>query len=220
MGMNLTEPPIPGRPCEPLGFHAGKALVFQGSADAVMLCARPAVSIFVILVAILVFAAAREMFGFRGGFIALRLVAFDPHLLADSAMATLDVGNAFVVFSALYASCRYVKCPAVWRLIGMSLVVGLALSANHSAILLFPMFVLLAVIEPIRRKKLSPGAPPVPVGRLALRFALALVAIGTVSFILLWGVDGSRCAQADAVPFMPPMERRSSAQRARSVPGC
>jgi 4-amino-4-deoxy-L-arabinose transferase-like glycosyltransferase len=206
MGMNLTEPPIPRRPYEPLGFQAGRELVFQGNADAVMLRARLAVSIFVILVAILVFVAAREMFGLGAGFVALGLIAFDPNLIGHAAMATLDVGNAFFMFWALYAFYRYMKFPAVWRLIGTSLIVGLALSAKHSAILLFPMFIVLAAIELIWRKKLSPDAPPVPTSRLALRLALALVVIGGVSFIMLWGAYGFHYAQADAVPFMPPMD--------------
>ncbi len=206
MGMNLTEPPIPRLPYEPLGFQAGKRLVFQGNADAVMLRARLAVSVFVILLGILVFAAAREMFGLGAGFIALGLIAFDPNLIGHSAMATLDVGNTFFMFWALYAFYRYVKSPAVWRLIGTSLIVGLALSAKHSAFLLVPTFILLAAIELIWRKKLSPDAPPVSTSRLALRLALALVVIGGISFVMLWGAYGFHYAQADAVPFMPPME--------------
>jgi tetratricopeptide (TPR) repeat protein len=206
MSMNLTEPPIPRRPYEPLGFQAGRELVFQGNADAVMLRARLAVSIFVILVAILVFIAAREMFSLGAGFVALGLIAFDPNLIGHAAMATLDVGNAFFMFWAVYAFYRYMKFPTAWRLIGTSLIVGLALSAKHSAFLLFPTFILLAAIELIWRKKLSPDAPPAPTSRLALRLALALVVIGGVSFIMLWGAYGFHYAQADAVPFMPPMD--------------
>ena len=206
MDMNLTEPPIPKLPYEPLGFRAGKALVFQGNADAVMLRARLAVSIFVILLAILVFAATREMFGLGAGFVALGLLAFDPNVLGHAAMATLDVGNAFFMLWALYAFYRYMKSPTLWRLVGTSLITGLALSAKHSAILLLPTFGVLAAIELVWRRRLSPETPPVPTGRLALRLALALLMIGGVSFVMLWGAYGFRYAQADAVPFMPPMD--------------
>jgi dolichyl-phosphate-mannose--protein O-mannosyl transferase len=220
MGMNLTEPPIPKRPYEPLGFQAGKALVFQGNADAVMLRARLAVSTFVILLAILVFAAAREMFGLGAGFVALGLIAFDPNVLGHAAMATLDVGNAFFMFWALYAFYRYVKYPTLWRLVGTSFITGLALSAKHAAILLLPTFALLAAIELLWRRRLSPDAPPVPSGRLALRLALALMVIGGVSFTMLWGAYGFHYSQAEAVPFMPPWTRKSSAFRALSRREC
>lgn len=206
LDMNLTEPPIPKLPYEPLGFRAGKALVFQGDADAVMLRARLAVSIFVILLAILVFAAAREMFGLGAGFVALGLMAFDPNLIGHAAMATLDVGNAFFMLWAVYAFYRYMKVPTVWRLIATSLIAGLALSAKHSAILLFPTFILLAGIELVWRRTLSPEAPPVSIGRHALRLALAVAIIGGVSYVMLWGAYGFHYAQADAVPFMPPMD--------------
>src|SRR5450755_1365153 len=42
ISMNLPEPPIPRRPYEPLGFQAGKALVFQNDANTIMFRARMA----------------------------------------------------------------------------------------------------------------------------------------------------------------------------------
>ena len=100
IGMNLPEPPIPRLPYEPLGFQAGKALVFQNDANTILFRARMADSVFTLLLAILVFAAAREMFGLGAGFIALGLIAFDPTLMGHSALATLDSGNAFFMFWA------------------------------------------------------------------------------------------------------------------------
>jgi 4-amino-4-deoxy-L-arabinose transferase-like glycosyltransferase len=214
IGMNLPEPPIPRRPYEPLGFQAGKALVFQNDANTIMFRARMADSVFTLLLAVLVFAAAREMFGLGAGFVALGLIAFDPTLLGHSALATLDSGSAFFMFWAMYAFYRYMKFPRWWRLIGTSLTVGLALSAKHSAILLLPTFVLLAAIEVLWPKKLSPDAPAVPAARRALRLALALAVIGAVAFTMLWAAYGFHYAQADAVPFNPPM-----AAQLQRIPG-
>ena len=206
IGMNLPEPPIPRRPYEPLGFQAGKALVFQNDATTIMFRARMAASVFTLLLAILVFAAARRMFGLGAGFVALGLIAFDPTLMGHSALAALDAGNAFFMLWAVYAFYRYVKSPAAWRLIGTSLIVGLALTAKHSAILLFPTLVIFAAIELLWPKKLSPEAPAVPTARHALRLGLALAAIGVVSITMLWAAYGFRYPQADAVPFNPPMD--------------
>jgi tetratricopeptide (TPR) repeat protein len=206
IGMNLPEPPIPRRPYEPLGFQAGKALVFQNDAKTIMFRARMAASVFTLLLAILVFAAARRMFGLGAGFVALGLIAFDPTLMGHSALAALDAGNAFFMLWAVYAFYRYVKSPAAWRLIGTSLIVGLALTAKHSAILLFPTLVIFAAIELLWPKKLSPEAPAVPTARHALRLGLALAAIGVVSITMLWAAYGFHYPQADAVPFNPPMD--------------
>ena len=210
IGMNLPEPPIPRLPYEPLGFQAGKALVFQNDANTIMFRARMADSVFTLLLAILVFAAAREMFGLGAGFVALGLIAFDPTLMGHSALTTLDSGNAFFMFWAMYAFYRYVKFPAVWRLIGTSLVVGLALAAKHSSILLLPTLVLLAAFELLWPKKLAPDVPPVPTARHAWRLALALAVIGAISIMILWAAYGFRYAQADAVPFNPPMAAQLS----------
>ena len=49
LGMNLPEPPIPRLPYEPLGFEAGKQLVFQNDADKILFRARMAASVFTIL---------------------------------------------------------------------------------------------------------------------------------------------------------------------------
>jgi 4-amino-4-deoxy-L-arabinose transferase-like glycosyltransferase len=206
LGMNLPEPPIPKLSYEPLGFEAGRQLVFQNDAEKILFRARMADSVFTLLLALLVFAAAREMFGPGAGFIALGLMAFDPNLIAHSAVATLDSGNAFFMFAAVYAFYRYMKSPNVWRLIGTSLLVGLALTAKHSAILLFPTMFLLAVIEVVWPKKLAPDAPAVPIARHAGRLALALGIIGAVSITMLWASYGFRYAQAPAVPFIPSMD--------------
>jgi hypothetical protein len=219
LGMNLPEPPIPRLPYEPLGFQAGRQLVFQNDAETILFRVRMVDSIFTLLLAILVFAAAREMFALGAGFIALGLIAFDPNLMGHSAVATLDSGNAFFMFAAMYAFYRYMKSPNVWRLMGTSLLVGLALTAKHSGILLLPTIFLLAVIEIVWTKKLAPDAPAIPIARHALRLSLALGIIGAVSVTMLWASYGFRYAQADAVPFIPPMaaqiQRVPSALNAR-----
>jgi hypothetical protein len=221
LAMNLPEPPIPKLPYEPLGFEAGRQLVFQNDAEKILFRVRMADSVFTLLLAVLVFGAAREMFGLGAGFIALGLIAFDPNLLGHSAVATLDSGNALFMFAAVYAFYHYVKSPNVWRLIGTSLLVGLALTAKHSAILLFPTMFLLAVIEVAWPEKFAPDAPAIPIARRARRLALALGIIAAVSITMLWASYGFRYAQAPAVPFIPSMDvqiqRVPSALNARAL---
>jgi tetratricopeptide (TPR) repeat protein len=110
------------------------------------------------------------------------------------------------MFWAIYAFYRYVKSPTAWRLIATGVIVGLALAAKHSAILLFPTMGVLAIIEVVWRGKLELTAPSVRAGRHALRLALALAVIFAISMTILWGSYGFRYAPGDAVPFNPPMQ--------------
>ncbi len=68
------------------------------------------------------------------GVIALGLLAFDPTLLAHSSVATTDTGQALFMFWAIYAFYRYVKQPTAWRLVAVSVVVGLAIAAKAGAV--------------------------------------------------------------------------------------
>ena len=214
LGMNLPEPPITsdlpggGSTYDNLEFQGGKALVFQNDTNAILFRTRMTAMVFTVVLALLVFAAARDMFGVGAGLIALGLMAFDPTLMGHSALATLDAGNACLMFWAIYAFYRYVKSPTAWRLIATGVIVGLALAAKHSAILLFPTMGVLAIIEVVWRGKLELelAAPPVRAGRHALRLALALTVILAISMTILWGSYGFRYAPGDAVPFNPPMK--------------
>jgi hypothetical protein len=212
LGMNLPEPPIsndlPGgkRTYDDLEFQGGKTLVFQNDTSAILFRTRMTAMLFTVALALLAYAAARDMFGVGAGLIALGLIAFDPTLMGHSALATLDAGNACLMFWAIYAFYRYVKSPSAWRLIATGVIVGLALAAKHSAILLFPTMGLLAIIEVVWRGKLELAAPPVRAGRHAMRLALALVVILAISMTILWGSYGFRYAPGDAVPFNPPMQ--------------
>ncbi len=51
------------------------------------------------------------------------------------------------MFASIYAFYRYVKAPSAGRLVVVGVATGLALASKHSAILIFPMLVLLAICE-------------------------------------------------------------------------
>ena len=69
--------------------------------------ARMAATVFTLLLALLVFLAAQEMFGTGAAFIALGLLVFDPNLLAHGAVVGTDVGLSCFTFASVYAFYRY-----------------------------------------------------------------------------------------------------------------
>src|ERR1700743_1403169 len=117
---------------------SGKTLLSDSGAQTTLAHARIAVSVFVFLLAVLVFLAAREMFGDGAALLALLLYVFDPTILANGPLITTDIGVTFCLFAAVYALYRYVKRPSLLRLGLCALAAGLSLAAKHSAILLFP----------------------------------------------------------------------------------
>jgi tetratricopeptide (TPR) repeat protein len=146
------------------------------------------------------------MFGTGAGLIALGLISFDPTLLAHSALVTTDAGQACFMLWAIYAFYRYVNAPSAWRLVTVGLAVGLALASKHSAILLFPMLLLVAATEAISHRKSSSGETAVSSARYGSCLGLAFLAICAISLVVLWSFYGFRyAARGEGLPLHPTM---------------
>src|SRR5208283_4215196 len=113
----------------------GKDFLFKNNADAMLFRARMAVSIFTLLLGLLVFLAAKEMFGTGAAFIALALLVFDPNLLAHGAVVGTDAALSCFMFASIYAFYRYVKAPSAWHLMVAGVATGLVLASKHTGIL-------------------------------------------------------------------------------------
>jgi len=196
LNMQFKMPPLQGRPYRVEEAVGGRDFLFGNDANAILFRVRLATSVITILLAMLVFLAAQEMFGTGAGLIALGLIAFDPTLLAHSALMTTDAGGACFLFASIYAFYRYAGSPSKTRLALVGLVAGLALASKHSSVLLFPMLLLLSLVEVVwshapRRKR-------------ALQFAVALVAIALLSVGVLWASYGFRyAARVDGLQLNP-----------------
>ncbi|WP_433967176.1 glycosyltransferase family 39 protein [Tunturiibacter gelidiferens] len=193
-GMTLKMPPLLDRPYRLQEVIGGRNFLFQNDANTILFRVRMAASILTLLLAVLVFLATQEMFGTGAGFVALALISFDPTLLGHSALMTTDAGQACFMLWAIYAFYRCIKSPTAWRLVTVGVVLGLALATKHSAVLLFPMLLLLAGLELLSRHKLSKIQPPIPFARYASRLAVALLIIGLLSIAVLWSSYGFRYA--------------------------
>ena len=190
-GMTLKMPPLLDRPYRLQEVIGGKDFIFQNDANTILFRARMAASLLTFALAVLVFLATREMFGTGAGLIALALISFDPTLLAHSALVTTDAAQACFMFWAIYAFYRYTNRPTISRLITVGLVVGLALASKHSAVLLFPMLLLLSAVELLLQRESSTTQPT---AKYASRLALAFLAISLISITVLWAWYGFRYA--------------------------
>jgi Dolichyl-phosphate-mannose-protein mannosyltransferase len=209
LGMQIKMPALQDRMFKHEAFLGGKDFFFKNDADTMLFRARMAVSFFTLLLALLVFLAAQEMFGTGAAFIALTLLVFDPNLLAHGAVVGTDAALSCFMFATVYAFYRYVKAPSAWRVVVVGLAAGLALASKHTGILVFPMLFLLALCEVLRSWQGRPSSSETSrtsAAKRARQLAIALVAISAVAITILWASYGFRYqARAEGRQMNPPL---------------
>ncbi len=206
LNMQLNVPQLQDRPYRLQAVLGGRDFIFKNDADKLVFRAQMAAAIFTLLLLVFVFLTAQEMFGTTAGFIALGLLVFDPTLLAHGALVTTDAIQACFLLASIYAFYRYVKAPSVGRVAITGLAVGLALASKHSAVLVFPMLVILGGIEVFRRNAADIGSQ-LSVGKRATHLAVALLIIGLLSVGILWATYGFRySARGNQLKLSPSME--------------
>jgi hypothetical protein len=204
LGMQLRIPPLQGRDFKREAFLGGRDFVFGNDADTVLLRARMSASLLTLLLALLAFLAAREMFGNAAGLTALALLAFDPNLLAHGALVTTDAGLSCFLLAGVYAFYRYVKAPSWPRIALTGLAAGLALATKHTGLLILPILTLLALAEWLGRSGSGETAPATRRTR-GLRLAGALALVAILALFVLWAFYGFRyAARPDGLALNPP----------------
>jgi hypothetical protein len=125
-----------------------------------------------LLLGVLVFLWARELYGDEAGLVALFFTVFCPSLIAHAHLATIDVGLSVFVVLSLYLLHRFLERPSAARLIACGAALGLAQYTKFTALLLYPIFALL-VLAALRGR--PPRRPWRLLGSLAAIFLLSLL---------------------------------------------
>jgi predicted membrane-bound dolichyl-phosphate-mannose-protein mannosyltransferase len=121
-------------------------------------------------------------------------------------LVTTDAGQTCFLQALIYAFYRYVKAPSARRLVITGLAVGLALASKHSAALVIPMLVILALVELFRERKSPATKPQRSVGKRALRYAASLLVIYVIAVAILWAAYGFRySARENGLQLNPSM---------------
>ena len=201
--MTLREPQLQNRYFKNEAYLSGGDFIFQNDFETIIFRARMAASIFALMVALLAFLSAREMFGTGAGFLALLLIVFEPNFLAHGALVTTDTGAACCLLASIYAFYRYVKSPSWGRVAVLGLAAGIFFITKHSAVLLPAMLILLAITELLRRRQVGDESRL----RQALRLAGVLVIAGVITVGIMWTGYGFRySARPAGQQINPPLE--------------
>jgi hypothetical protein len=165
--------------------------------DELLLHGRVVMSLFGALLCFLVFVIAQHFFGTMGGLAAEALAAFDPNLLANSALVTSDVAAALFFTAAAWSIWRTFDRVSLRSIAFAALsVAGLFLS-KMSAPIVIPILLILVLIRIMR-----PAPIEVRIGRYRRTFftlplrcvtvAATLTCAGAATIILIWAAFGFR----------------------------
>jgi MFS family permease len=185
----LTEPPWDcGSKLTPKfdGFSYGASFLVENGMDSVLIPTRLAVSLMSLLLALLVFLAAWEMFGRWEALTALAIVAFEPNLIAHGSIVTTDMAISATAFGAVYALYRFTKEQTLLRFLVAGLALGLMLAAKHSAVIFVGILFALLIADTLFFRNETWR-----VNRILSRTA-AFAGIFLIGLAILWSFYGFR----------------------------
>jgi len=153
--------------------------------------ARIATMILSLLFGLGIFFWAKELFGEEAGLWALFLYCLDPNILAHSHLVTNDLGISFFILLSLYFYWRLFKRPNAVSLGLAGLFLGLAQLSKFTALLLYPLFLMLWLISFWNLKKRTPGLSWVKIRKPDFYLNLwSLLLIFLSSLLLIWAGYG------------------------------
>lgn len=213
--LDLKVPPRQGRYFKSEAYYGGRELIFRNdpkygghyTSDTLLFRVHMAASVFALTLAVLLFLATSEMFGATAGLIALTLFVFDPTILANAPFVATDTGAACGFFAAIYTFYRFVKFMSWRRSAVCGLAFGLALTTKHSAVLLAPIFLILAAGELAGRWKLHRKWP----ARDALRMFRGMAVVAAIAIFIVWAVYSFRYAMHPAGLEIPSLANQMEA---------
>jgi hypothetical protein len=140
-----------------------------------------------VLLGIVIFVWARQLYGDRAGLLALALYTFSPTMLAQTQFAHQDFGVAATCTLACFAFWRMCEASHAGRIFALSLLVGCATGAalltKYIALALVPTFAVVGVVDVLLRRR-AERAP-----RLGVRVAALVMLASVATLIVLAAYD-------------------------------
>lgn len=120
-------------------WPVGNDIIFTNGPDRVLFWARLPMVLLGGMLAFLIYWWGRELVGSAAALGALFLYAFDPTIIAHSALVTTDVGLALFGWLFLWTIWRYAHRPTRRRLLVCGLTMGAMLAAKFSGVFFLPV---------------------------------------------------------------------------------
>ncbi len=132
-------------------WSAGRHLLYEAGndTDKIVFWSRLPLVLVATAFGWLLFVWARQLAGALGGLLALTLYVLSPNILGHGHYVTTDVGIAAIIGSAFFFFIRYLKKPSWPNALWAGVFLGLAQTTKFSAIMLYPIFGILALLYPL-----------------------------------------------------------------------
>lgn len=162
--------------------------------DTIAFAARLPIILVGILLCFMVYLWTRELAGVSAGLFALLLIAADPNMLGHSHYVTTDVGIAAFIFTAAYFFVRFLKEPSGKNIVLAGIFLGIAELTKFSAVILFPLFGLIALLyaatksQPHQEAALLPEQARSERMRKLFEYIAKYAGIVVISFVTIWAL--------------------------------
>jgi hypothetical protein len=168
-------------------FSYGNSFLVDNDVDSLAIPARLSSAFLSLLLAVLIFAAAWEMYDRWVALVALTIVAFEPNFIGHGSIVTTDMAISATSFGAVYATYRLCKDQARHRVFVAGIAFGLMLAAKHSAVLFVPILLALGLLDAAFFSRAEPRTTRVYPRRLA-----AVTGAFVFGLLILWSFYGFR----------------------------
>ena len=161
-----------------------------GPVEQLEVAGRVPVMLLGVLLGSLVFRWAADLFGYKGGLLALALMVFDPTMVAHAQLATIDVGVTLLGFATFFVSWRSLvrrRYGLQWDVV-IGLLAGATMAAKVSGLIWVGLVVGMTLVVEIAR---SAGQKP-GFFRKTWFLVRRKVIVVAVAFLFLWGIYGFR----------------------------
>lgn len=169
------------------GFSYGSTFIVENGVDSVVISSRVAASLMSLLLALLVFLAAWEMFGSWEALTALAIVAFEPSLIAFGSLVLTDMAISATAFGAVYALYRFGKYQTWPRFLLAAFAIGLMLAAKHSAVIFVGILFALFIADAVFFQR-----PAIRVSHRVLQHVATFAGMFLIGLAILWSFYGFR----------------------------
>jgi 4-amino-4-deoxy-L-arabinose transferase-like glycosyltransferase len=183
-------------------FFCHDTLYVSNDADHLLYAARFMIVLLGVLLGVLLFCWAHELFGFWPAVVVLGFYALEPNILANCRLVTTDFGVACFAFGVAYFLWRTARRLSAGNLFGLAAFFALAQSSKFSAVLLGPVVLVLLVTRACQM-----SAWPVRIGKLTelstrwkrLSVAMAIFAMLVLAaWVAIWAAYDFRYLPSNA----------------------
>jgi hypothetical protein len=199
-------------------FSFGNSFLVENGVDRVVIQTRLAAAVMSLLLAVLVFLAASEMFGRWQGLTALALLAFEPNLIAHGSIVTTDMALSATALGTVYGLYRFCSNRTWPRFLVVSVAFGLLLAAKHSAVVFVPILLVLMIGDTIIYCRLRPR-----LSKQILQSIGWFIGMFVIGLSILWAFYGFRYraipnVNADTISLASYIKENGRPEMVQSIP--